>query len=105
MKYVVFLMLLLTSCVKENSHTIHDNIIEQDLINKQTELDILRELKRAQHNDDEEAFKFYVSEYVRVPRLQLTAEQKTHPKYKQWITDDVIKSGDYMKPEYDYMSK
>lgn len=98
-------MLTLTCCVKDNNHTLYDSIIEQDLINKQTELDILRELKIAQHNDDEEAFKFYVSEYVRVPRLQLTAEQKTHPKYKQWITDDVIKSGDYMKPEYDYMSK
>lgn len=98
-------MLVFTSCIKDTNHTIHDSIIEQDLINKQTELDILRELKIAQHNDDEEAFKFYVSEYVRVPRLQLTAEQKRHPKYKQWITDEVILSGDYVKSEYDYIIK
>ena len=98
-------MLVFTSCIKDTNHTIHDGIIEQDLINKQTELDILRELKIAQHNDDEEAFKFYVSEYVRAPRLQLTAEQKRHPKYKQWITDEVILSGDYVKSEYDYIIK
>ena len=98
-------MLILTSCVKDNNHTMHDSIIEQDLINKQTELDILRELKIAQHNNDEEAFKFYVSEYIRVPRLQLTTEQKKHPKYRQWITDDIIRSGDYMKSEYNYTSK
>ena len=102
---VTLLVLLFTCCSADTNHKVHDHIITQDLRNKQPELDILRELKIAQHNNDEEAFKFYVSEYVRVPRLYLTDEHKQHPKYKQWISDDVIKSGDFVKPEYDYIVK
>lgn len=81
----------------------HDEIIQQDLYNKQHELDILRELYVAQRHNDEEAFTFYVSEYIRVPRLKLTAEQQEHPRFKQRISDDIIKSGAFMHEKFDYI--
>ena len=81
----------------------HAEIIQQDLQNKQTELNILRELYRAQQHQDEESFKFFVSEYIRVPRLILTDEQKSHPEYKEWIADEIIKSGEFMKQKYNYI--
>lgn len=85
-----------------DDYRVHDDIIQQDLDNKQYELDILRELFRAQLNNDEDAFTYYVSEYVRVPRLKLTDQQKLHPRYKPWITDEIIKSGDFMDEKYYY---
>lgn len=96
--------ILIISCSTEPKHNIHDDIIQQDLKNKQQELNILRELRLAQSNDDEEAFKFFVTEYVRVPRLVLTHEQKQHPDYKAWITDEIIRSDDLMDAKYDYIA-
>ena len=103
MKYIYIVLLLLISCKTDQDHSIHDDIIHTDLHNKQTELNILRELYVAQQNDDEESFKFFVSEYVRVPRLILSEDQKLHPEYKEWITDDIIKSGKFMSSAYDYI--
>ena len=103
LKYISFIMLLL-GCNADTNPSLHDEIIQQDLQNKQYELNILRELYVAQQHNDEDAFKFYVSEYVRVPRLILTAEQKKPVKYKAWITDDIIKSGEFMDPQYDYIT-
>ena len=105
MKHLLTITLLLFGCKSEQDFSMYDNIIQADLHNKQTELDILRELYIAQQNNDEESFKFYVSEYVRVPRLILSDEQKQHPEYKEWITDDIIKSGEFMDIMYDYVVK
>ena len=103
MKYIYIVLLLLISCKTDQDYSMHDDIIRVDLHNKQTELNILRELYIAQQNYDEESFKFFVSEYVRVPRLILSEDQKLHPEYKEWITDDIIKSGDFMSPTYNYV--
>ena len=104
MKYIILtLASLLISC--EETHSKHDDIIKQDLLNKQIELNILRELYVAQQHHDEEAFKFYVSEYVRVPRLKLTTEQKEHPMYREWLTDKQIKSGEFMSKDWDYIQE
>ena len=101
MKYITYIAaILLLSCTPD--HSKHDDIISRDLRNKQQELDILRELFIAQLHHDEESFKFYVSEYIRVPRLKLTEEQKQHPQYKEWLTDDIIKSGKFMSDVYNY---
>lgn len=81
----------------------YDDLIQQDLHNKQRELDILRELYVAQQHNDEEAFTFFVSEYIRVPRLKLSAEQRRHPQYKHRLTDEIIKSGVFMDKKYDYI--
>lgn len=96
------------TCCAENAQqpvdmSQHDEIIQQDLYNKQRELNILRELYVAQRHHDEEAFTFFVSEYIRVPRLDLTEEQQEHPRFKQRISDDIIKSGDFMHEKYDYI--
>ena len=77
-------------------------LVLQDLHNKQQELNILRELYVAQQNNDEESLRFFLSEYIRVPRLKLTDKQKQHPMYKEWITDETIKSGEFMHARYDY---
>ena len=107
MKYILLPIILFITCCDKNQPSvdlsIHDGIIQQDLYNKQRELDILRELFVAQQHNDEEAFKFYVSEYIRVPRLELTPEQQQHPKFKQRITDDIIKSDEFMHERYDYI--
>lgn len=98
------LLMCLIGCSAQSSddYRVHDDIIQQDLNNKQYELDILRELFAAQLNHDEDAFTYYVSEYVRVPRLKLTDEQKLHPRYKPWLTDEIIKSGEFMDSKYNY---
>ena len=80
----------------------YDDIIKQDLSNKQQELETLREIFRAQEHNDEEAFKFYLDEYMYIERLALTEEQKKHPKYKAWLTDEEIKSGVFMATSYNY---
>lgn len=106
MKNILLILLLLTSNCSETPTvvtSVHDNIIEQDLQNKQRELDILRELFIAQQHHDEEAFKFFVTEYVRVPRLKLTIEQQQHPRYKKWLSDEIIKSGEFMDQKYNYI--
>lgn len=83
----------------------HDLLIDTDLNNKQWELEILREIYIAQENEDEDAFRFYMGEYIRVPRLILTEDQKRHPRYREWLSDDEIKSGCFMSRSYDYTSK
>ena len=85
------------------NHSAYDDIIEQDLQNKQRELNILREIRIAQHNQDEDAFKFYMQEFMIIPRLSLTHEQKQHPEHKPWLTDDIIKSESLMDPAHDYI--
>ena len=77
-------------------------LVLQDLHNKQQELDILRELYVAQQNQDEDSLRFFLSEYIRVPRLKLTDKQKQHPMYKEWITNDTIKSGEFMHERFNY---
>lgn len=86
-----------------SNHTQHDEIIQQDLYNKQRELEILREIHAAQANQDEEAYEFFLSEYFEIPRLKLTDTQKQHPKFKKWLDIEIIKSHDYLDPKYDYI--
>lgn len=103
---LLILSILLYSCNENPPPTIlseHDEIIEQDLYNKQRELEILRELYIAQQHQDEDSFTFFVSEYIRVPRLKLTAEQQKHPKFKRRISDEIIKSGKFMHESYNYI--
>ena len=83
----------------------HDLLIDMDLKNKQQELEVLREIYIAQENEDEEALEFFMSEYVRVPRLILTEEQKAHPNYREWLSDDDIKSGRFMSASYNYITE
>ena len=90
------------SCSVDNI-SIHDNIVKQDLQNKQHELNILREINLAQVNQDDEAYEFFLQEYMKIPRLVLTDEQKKHPEYREWLTDEQIKSKEYMSRDLDYI--
>ena len=110
-RYIPLILVLLIGCASQpvttNTETVdyneHDDVVMQDLQNKQKELVILREIKIAQDNNDTEAYEFFMQEYFNVPRLQLTETQKNHPKYKEWLTDKQIKSGVYMSTEFDYV--
>lgn len=105
--------MLITSCgLPENTQNVeiittqmdpHHDIVKQDLQNKHRELNVLREIFLAQQNNDEDAFRFFLEEYIDIPRLVLSEVQKQHPEYKEWLTDDIIKSGEFMKPEYNYL--
>lgn len=100
-------LLLLISCNDQHvlvDHSIHDELIQVDLHNKQKELMILRELRIAQMNQDHEARAFFMQEYIKIPRLKLSAEQKLHPDYKQWLSEDTIKSGEFMHEKYNYIN-
>lgn len=107
-KYIIPILLLVTGCssehLKHDVTSIHSDIINQDLNNKQRELEILREIRMAQANQDEEAYKFFMQEYMEVPRLELTAEQMEHPDYKEWLSDEDISSGKFMESSYNYVN-
>ena len=103
MKYILIALLLLGCAEQPKDLSVHDGIIEQDLYNKQRELNILRELFIAQQHNDEDSFTFFVSEYIRVPRLELTQEQKMHPRFKKRISDELIKSGAFMHERFNYL--
>jgi len=103
MKYILIALLLLGCVEQPKDLSVHDDIIEQDLYNKQCELNILRELFVAQQHNDEDSFTFFVSEYIRVPRLKLTPEQKKHPRFKKRISDEIIKSGAFMHVRFNYI--
>ena len=111
MKILICLPLLLMACNEKHveftkpiihDYSQYDVIVRQDLNNKQQELNILREIFRAQENQDSDAFKFFLSEYMEVDRLTLSDEAKLHPEYKPWLSIEVIKSGDFMKESYNY---
>ena len=80
----------------------YDDIIKQDLNNKQNEVLILREIKMAQDNNDTDAYEFFMEEYFDIPRLELTEAQKKHPRYEAWLTEEEIKSAAFMNKEYAY---
>lgn len=109
--HIPILLILFSSCTVQpiitekdtTDHSKHEEIVMKDLDNKQREIVILREIKLAQDNNDTDAYEFFLQEYFDVPRLELTADQKQHPQYKEWLTDEQIKSAAYMSVEFDYV--
>lgn len=91
--------------VVKKSYTQYDEIIQQDLENKQRELNLLREIRVAQQNEDKEAYQFFMEDFYAIPRLVLTEDQKKHPKFKEWIDTSIITSGEFMDSSYDYITK
>lgn len=117
MKYFAIFILFLIGCgklpkntstkeveaVAEKSYTQYDAIIQQDLENKQRELNLLREIRVAQQNADKEAYQFFMEDFHAIPRLVLTEDQKKHPKFKEWIDTSLITSGAFVDSKYDYI--
>ena len=60
-----------------------DSVLSKDAENKKLEKEYLEEIRRAEENNDQEAFKFYLSEYVKVKRLKLPEWIKREPNYVQ----------------------
>ena len=113
MKYILFLTIFLFGCTKSHDdvhitktevvESANTMIIRQDLENKQRELNLLREIRIAQQNDDEEAYKFFMEDFYAVPRLALTEDQK-HPKFKEWIDTSLLHRV-FVDSKYDYIAK
>ena len=66
-------------------------------------MNLLREIKVAQQNKDEEAYQFFMEDFYQIPRIELTEEQKKHPKFREWIDIKLITSGEFMDSKYDYI--
>ena len=58
-----------------------NNLLNQDAQNKALEKEYLEEIRIAEENNDQEAFRFYLSEYVKVERLKLPEWIKKEPNY------------------------
>ena len=58
-----------------------DRLLAVDAENKKWEMIYLREIAAAQQNDDHEAYKFFVAEFIRIPRLKLPEWLKKEYNY------------------------
>ena len=91
-KITLIIFLCLTGCsqssiieteTKEHKSGEIDSLLAQDKKNKLLELEYLEQIRIAQENNDTEAFKFFLQEYVDVERLEISEELKKHPNYFQ----------------------
>ncbi len=94
MRYLLFIILL-TGC--NHTDTIQtktkeptklqeiqkeiDSLLAEDKKNKMLELEYLEQIRIAQENNDTEAFRFFLQEYVEVDRLEIPEELKKEPNY------------------------
>ena len=60
-----------------------DTLLAEDKKNKMLELEYLEQIRIAQENNDTEAFKFFLQEYINVERLEIAEELKKEPNYFQ----------------------
>lgn len=58
-----------------------DNLLSADKANKLLEEEYLREITIAQDNNDRDAYKFYIVEYIRVPRIPIPEWVKQEPGF------------------------
>ncbi len=91
-KITLIIFLCLTGCsqssiieteTKEHKSGEIDSLLAQDKKNKLLELEYLEQIRIAQENNDTEAFKFFLQEYVDVERLDIPEELKKDPDYFQ----------------------
>ena len=58
-----------------------DLVLKKDAENKKLEREYLEEIRIAQVNNDEEAFRYYLDEYFKIERLDLPDWLKKEPNY------------------------
>jgi len=89
---VLAVVLLLSGCVSKNELAVDDTslirsveyqteidqLLSIDKKNKLLEEEYLREIAIAQINDDRDAYKFYIVEYIKVPRIPVP----------EWVTQE-----------------
>lgn len=83
---IILQCLLFCSCVQEKNLPVDlDESIEvllaEDRANKLMELGYLEDIRVAQENNDSEAFRYYLQEYIAVPRLEISEHLKDDPRY------------------------
>tara|TARA_Y100000361_G_C11020112_1_gene269054 strand:+ start:349 stop:666 length:318 start_codon:yes stop_codon:yes gene_type:complete len=93
--FKIFLVLCLTGCTHSSNLKPEDTkvsrsaemqeeinlVLIKDAKNKKIEREYLEEIRRAEDNNDTEAFKFYLGEYIKVERLKLPDWLKEEPNY------------------------
>jgi hypothetical protein len=72
-------------------------LISIDAENKKWERIYLKEIAAAQDNDDTIAYKFFIVEYINLPRLRLPKWMEKEPGYVQRVSDVDILRGEFMK--------
>lgn len=72
-----------------------DRFLEVDTENKKWERIYLREIARAQETDDTDAYKFFIIEYIKIPRLIVPEWMKSEPGYVPKLTDADILRGEF----------
>jgi hypothetical protein len=104
---VSLLLITLTSCIihqKDASPTREDTlparsiefqkeidrILAVDAENKKWERVYLSEIAIAQENDDQDAYKFFIVEYINIPRLILPGWLKNEPGYVKQVSAEEI---------------
>ena len=65
-------------------------ILARDADNKKWERIYLTEIAIAQKNDDMESYKFFVKEYIMIPRLRLPEWLKSEPQYIPSISTEEL---------------
>lgn len=58
-----------------------ESLLAEDRKNKELELFYLNEIRIAEENNDSEAFRFNLEEYIKVPRLDIPEWMKDEPEY------------------------
>ncbi len=86
---IIFLALFLLNCKEpkqlrtaEYQSYINETLAE-DRKNKELELFYLNEIRIAEENNDSEAFRFNLEEYIKVPRMDIPEWMKGEPSYFQ----------------------
>ncbi|MEC9206998.1 MAG: hypothetical protein VYE62_03445 [Pseudomonadota bacterium] len=83
MHRVLILLFLLFACGETSRPERPEikTILAEDRENKELELFYLSEIRVAEENNDSEAFRFYLEEYMKVPRLDIPEWMKEEPEY------------------------
>ena len=81
MRRILLFVLFFSSCAQKQWSNEITEIIRRDAENKRHEIMILEEIGNAETNEDRRAFMFFFQEYMRVPRLKIREEWKSHPEY------------------------
>ena len=92
---IITLTLILLGCNLTNKVSIEDTsvtrseeyqneineFLAKDAENKQREKELLEEIRIAQENNDQDAFRFFFEEYINIERLAVPEWMKEEPNY------------------------
>ena len=104
--WYVALFLLSSGCVSQVKLSVNDTavsrssemqqeidaILAADTENKRWERIYLKEIAIAQENNDPDAYKFFITEYIKMPRMKLPEWMKQEPNYTQPVSEiDILR--------------